>query len=253
MPPRSSWKGFIKLSLVSVPVKAYTATASGGDIRLRQLHKECHSPIRNRVVCPLHGEIDRADLVSGYEYAKGQFVEVDPEELQALRSQSDKSITIDGFVAPEEVEPIFYAGKNYYLVPDGAVGQKPYALLHQGMVDEGVCAVAQIVLSGRVQLVLIRPVGKLLVLNTLSYESKLKKSADFEDEITEVSMTADELKLTKLLVSATKMQEFPASDYTDTYTENLTQLIEAKVEGKQIVTASQPRRTRGHPAHRRAA
>src|SRR5262245_42880 len=98
MAPRSSWKGYIRLSLVSVPVEAYTATSTQSEIHLRQLHQECHSPINYRKFCPVHGEVQGDQIVSGYEYSKGQFVIVDLAELDHLRTNAEKSIMIDGFV-----------------------------------------------------------------------------------------------------------------------------------------------------------
>ena len=96
MPARSSWKGFLKLSLVSVPVKAYTATSSGGgEVRLNQLHAECHSRINYKKTCPIHGEVPNDQIVSGYEYSKGQYVVVDPEDIEKLRSEDEKAINID--------------------------------------------------------------------------------------------------------------------------------------------------------------
>jgi len=101
--PRSSWKGFIKLSLVSVPVKGYTATSSGGgQIRLNQLHEECNSRIKYQKVCPIHGEVPNDEIVMGYEYAKDQYAVIDPSELDKLRSESDRAVNIDRFVSPDE-------------------------------------------------------------------------------------------------------------------------------------------------------
>ena len=134
MPARSSWKGFLRLSLVAVPVKAYPASASGGgDIHLHQLHAGCHSRIRYHKVCPLHGQVQSDAIVSGYEYTKDQYIVVDPAELDQLRSQADHAITIAEFIAPEALDPLYASGKSYYLLPDGPVGQKPYAVLAQAM------------------------------------------------------------------------------------------------------------------------
>src|SRR5947209_12151689 len=116
MAPRSTWKGFLRINLVSVPVKAYTATASGGgEVRLNQLHKECHSRINYKKTCPIHGEVPNDEIVSGYEYSKGQYVVVDTAELDKLRTEDDKAIKIDTFVAPDAVDPVYYTGKTYYL------------------------------------------------------------------------------------------------------------------------------------------
>src|SRR5690606_33346405 len=127
MPPRSSWKGFIRLSLVSVPVKAYTASASGAEIRLNQRHKETHNRIRYVKTDPERGEVRNEDIVSGYEYAKNQYVIIDPEEVQKLRPRGDQSVHVEGFVPTGTLDPVYFAGRSYYLVPDGPVGQKPYA------------------------------------------------------------------------------------------------------------------------------
>lgn len=237
---RSSWKGFLKLSLVSLPVKAYTASASGQtEIHLNQLHSECKSRIRYQKTCPIHGEVPADQIVSGYEYAKGQFVVVDPEELDALRTESDKAITIDTFIPSEELDPIYFSGRNYYLLPDGPVGQKPYAVLHRAMTEEDCCAIAQVVLSGREQLVLVRPLEKLLVMTLLEFEPQVKKPGVFEDELTSVQIAEEELQLTKSLMETFRKKGFDFAGYKDDYTEKLTQLIEAKVEGRELVAAPQ--------------
>jgi DNA end-binding protein Ku len=235
MAARSSWKGFLKLSLVSVPVKAYTASASeGAEIKLNQLHKECNSRIQYKKSCPIHGEIPNDQIVSGFEYAKGQYVIVDTDELAKLRSEGDKAVTIDAFVSPDEIDPVYY-GKSYYLVPDGPLGQKPYTVLQQAMVDEKRYGVAQVVLHNREQLVLLRPVDNLLVMSVLSYDAQVTKPGTFADEAPRVESSKEELSLAKMLVAAATPKKFDLAKYKDVYTEKLTQLIEAKVAGKEIV------------------
>jgi len=236
MPPRSSWKGFIRLSLVSVPVKAYTANATGAEIRLNQLHAECHNRIRYLKTCPEHGEVENSAIVSGYEYAKNQYVVIDPEEIQKLRPKGDQSIHCAGFVAADEIDPIYHAGKSYYLVPDVPVGQKPYALLRRGMVDKGVHAIAQVVLSGREQLVMLRPADDgLIVMTVLNQDAKVKKADAFTDELVEADVKKDELELTKTLIDASTIRDFDYSVYKDEYVEKLTAVIQAKVDGEEIV------------------
>ena len=161
---RSSWKGFIRLSLISVPVKAYPASTSAATIHLNQLHEECHSPIQYKKVCPIHGEVTSDAIVSGYEYSKGQYVEIDPEELSKLRTKSEKAITIDRFLRPEKLEAISLGAKTYYLAPDGPVGERTYALLQKAMAEEGLYALAQVVLSRKERLVVVRPYGRLLTM-----------------------------------------------------------------------------------------
>lgn len=236
MAARSSWKGFLKLSLVSVPVKAYTATASdGGEIHLNQLHKDCNNRIQYKKSCPVHGEVVSDGIVSGYEFSKGQYVIVDTDELDKLRTEDDKAVKIDAFIAPDAVDPVYYSGKTYYLVPDGPVGQKPYAVLQQSMVDEKRFGIAQVVLHGREQLVILRPIGRLLAMTILSFEHQVKKPTAFDDEVPKVEMSKEEMGLAKALVGAATVKKFDLARYKDVYTEKLTKLIEAKVAGQEIV------------------
>jgi DNA end-binding protein Ku len=240
MAARSSWKGFIKLSLVSVPVKAYTANSSSSDISLHQLHTGCNNRIHYLKSCPEHGEVKNEEIVKGYEYAKGEYVIIDEEELEKLRTESDHSIQIDGFIDPSRVDPIYHSGKTYYLVPDGAVGQKPYALLRQAMKQNNLHAVAQVVLAGREQLVLLRPDGEVLVMTVLARKNEVKSAEAFKDEVAETGLSEEEIKLTNLLIGATTLKEFDLGSYKDTYKEKLTQLIQLKVEGKEVVQVPSP-------------
>lgn len=238
MAARASWKGFIRLSLVSVPVKAFTATASGGgEIHLNQIHAECHNRIRYQKTCPIHGEVSSDQIVSGYEFAKGQFVVIDPDELDKLRSESDRAVNIDTFIATDELDPVYYSGKTYYLVPDGPIGQKPYALLHKGMQEQNILAVAKVVLHGREQVVVLRPLEKLIAMSILSFEQQVNKTSTYEEEVPPTDIAPEELNLVKTLITASTAKEFDFSKYKDHYTENLAKLIEAKVAGKEIVAA----------------
>lgn len=242
MSTRSIWKGYIRLSLISVPVKAYSASTADGAIHLNQLHQGCHSPIKYRKVCPIHGELTSADVVSGYEYAKGQYVEIDPEELRKLRTRNEKAITIEGFLHPKDIDPIYFNEKTYYLISDGPVGEKPYFLLHRVMVEEGVHAVAQMVLSQKERLVLLRPLGRLIAMTTLHLKNEVKLPESFEDKVVMVDrvFSEDELGLAKTLIETRTLEDFDLGRYKDAYVEKLTELIEAKVEGKEIFTVPCP-------------
>lgn len=235
--PRSSWKGYLRLSLVSVPVQAFTASVSGGGkIHLNQLHDECHSRIRYQKVCPIHGEVNSSEIVSGYEYSKGNYVVVEPDELDKLRTEGDRAINIDTFIAPEEVDPLYFDGRTYYLVPDGPVGQKPYAVLYRGMEEQNKYAVGQAVFSGKEQLVLVRPLDGLLTMSMLSYESQVRPPSALQDEFEKPTVTKEELRLAETLINASTAEDFDLSKYEDLYTARLTQLIEAKVEGREVVS-----------------
>jgi DNA end-binding protein Ku len=237
MAPRTSWKGFLRLSLVSVPVKAYTANNSEEEVRLNQLHAECHGRVRYKKICESHGELKGEDIVSGYEYAKDQYVVIDDEELASVRAQQDHSVNIDGFIAPEKVDPVYFAGRTYYLVPDGPAGGRPYALLVRGMQEAKLVALAQVVVAGREQFVELRPVDGMLVMSVLAYPKKVRLPATYKDELPDEEPSASELALAQTLIGASTLKEFEVERYKDAYVENLTKLIKLKVEGKEIVKA----------------
>lgn len=236
-PPRTSWKGFLRLSLISVPVKAYTAHDTGGEVRLNQLHAGCNARVRYKKVCPEHGELTNEDIVSGYETSKDSYVVIDPDELSKLRPQSDRSVAIEGFVPPEQIDPIYHAGRTYYLLPDGPAGEKPYALLHEGMEQGGVVALAQVVIAGREQLVMVRPLGRLLAMTVLSVSARIKDKGEFEGELSDQTLTKEELSLTRTLIDASTIQDFQYGRFEDAYTEHLKQLIALKVAGQEVVAA----------------
>ena len=236
MPPRSSWKGFLKLSLVSVPVKAYTATSTSGEVRLNQLHKETMQRIRYQKVVDGGSEpVQAGDIVSGYEYAKGQYVVIDTDEIDKLRTENDRSIHLDGFVAEDALDPMHFSGKSYFLVPDGPVGQKPYLLLHKVLSDSALVGIAKVVLSGREQVVMLRCVGPLLTFSVLLHDAKLKSVDSFRDEVVDMAVSDQELELTRTLVEASRIEDFDFSQYQDEYVSKLSELIRLKVEGEEIV------------------
>lgn len=237
VPSRTSWKGFLKLSLISVPVKAFTAAESSSEVRLNQLHKDCNSRVKYQKVCPEHGELKSDAIVSGYEHRKDEYVVVDPEDLDKMRTRSDRAVSIDGFIPVDAIDNRYYAGKAHYLMPDGVAGARPYALLREGMERNGVCAIAQVVMSGREQLVVVRPVERMLVMFGLHYPQRVRAIDDFQDEIEEVEIKDEEVALTNTLIGASKLDDFELGNYSDTYVTKLKKLIEMKVAGQEVVQA----------------
>ncbi len=240
MAPRATFRGFLRLSLVSVPVRGFTANNTSTDIRLNQLHSECNTRVKYQKVCPTHGELASDDIVSGYEYAKGQYVVVDPSEVSKLRKTSEKAVDIVGFISPEQIDPKFYSGRTYYFLPDGPAGKKPYQLLQSVMVEDGLCALGTAILSGRQQMVIIRPVDELLGMSVLTYAAKLKETDQFAEELEDVEISDAEMALTRTLVAASTMTDLDYSSYSDDYVNQLKQIIDAKIEGEEIVAAPDP-------------
>jgi len=240
MAAHASWKGFLKLSLVSVPVKAYTATATGNDITLHQLHAKTLTRIQYKKFAPEVGEVSSEEIVKGYEYDKGQYVIIEDEEIDKLRTESDKSIRIDGFIKPDALSTVYLGGKTYYLTPDGPVGQKPYNLLLKGMESNGVSAIAEVVISQKEQVVLLRAVDGLLAMTVLNRKDEVKPAAAFKDEVSDTPVTEAETALTDTLIKASIISEFDFSHYRNVYKEKLTKLIQMKIEGKEVVQVRDP-------------
>src|SRR5262249_44745080 len=160
-----------------------------------------------------HGEVPNDQIVSGYEYSKGQYVIVDPGELDKLRTEDEKAINIDVFIKPDDLDLMYSTGKTYYLVPDGPVGQKPYAVLHDAMVQQNRQAIAQVVMHGRDQVVLLRPVDGMLTMTLLNYDPQITKPATFEDELTKPAIAPEELNLAKMLIDASTPKQFDFAKY----------------------------------------
>ncbi|MEX2176132.1 MAG: Ku protein [Pirellulaceae bacterium] len=239
MTPRPSWKGYFKLSLVSIPVKGYSANTSAGHMALNQLHEECHSRIKYQKTCPIHGEVTKDEIVSGYEYTKGQYVVIEPDEIDKLRTDADRAINVDAIIPAGTIDPLYFTERAYYLVPDGDVGQKAYALVQHCLVEDHKQAIARVVLFGREELVLVRPVESLLSIGVLKYAAQLRNVNDVIDELESPDLAKQEVELTKSLLKALSRKKFSLESYKDEYVEKLTSLIEAKVAGKDLVTPPQ--------------
>ncbi len=236
MAARPTWKGYLKLSLVSVPVKAYTvADSSKSDITLNQLHSECHRRIQYKKTCPEHGEVRSDEIISGYQIGEDQYVPVDKDELSAIRRKSDQTIEIATFIDDSQLDDRFLTDRSYYLVPDGKVAQKPYSLIREALASENIRAIAEVILSQREQHVVVRPLGTLLIMTVLQHQQELKTPTGFEEEVDDLEIAAQELKLTKQLVAGMTEKNWDFGEYKDGYQQRLSELIEAKVEGKELV------------------
>lgn len=236
MASRPTWKGFIRFSLVSIPVKAYTAAASSsGKITLNQLHKGCGSRVKYQKVCPVHGELKADEIASGYEFADEQYVIIDTDELAKLRSKNDRTLGIEAFIPEGQIDPRFYSGRTMYLTPDGAIGGRPYVMLQRLMTEEKRVAFCTGVFNNRDQIMLLRPEQKIIAATFLNYESEVKPLGEFEPEVPAIDIDKKELELGRTLVNQLAEDSFDFSKYTDQYAEELQKLVEAKVQGKEIV------------------
>ena len=233
--PRASWKGALRLSLVSVPVQAFNAAAKKEEVHLHQLHAGCHRRVRYQKACPVHGELSNDEIISGYEYKKGRYVEITSDDLDKLRTDKGRELTIDGFIGPNEIDPIHYDGRVYYLVPDGEPANGPYAVLREALERQGLYGLGQIVFSGKEQLVVVRPLDGLIAMLMLTYVNQLRTPQLFADQLPRKAPSGKEVEMAEKLIQAITGDGFDFEQYEDRYLRRLHELIEAKVAGDEIV------------------
>ncbi len=236
--PRSSWKGYLRLSLVTVQVEAVNAVSNeDDDVQMHQLHATCHNRIRYKKVCPVHGEVPNDEIVLGYEREKGEYVVVDKAEIDQLKDKSEKAISIDTFVVPEEIDPIWFEGRTYYLLPEGAVAQKPYAVLREAIATKNCWGIGQGFLWGRQRLVLIRAQGGAICMELLHFHAQLRDRASVPDDLHLPEVSKDELRLATRLIDATTESKFDLGKYEDSYAARLKELLASKAGEQESVVA----------------
>jgi DNA end-binding protein Ku len=234
---RASWKGNLTFGLVSFPVQAFNAfNREQSDIHFHQLHASCHRRIRYQKVCSVHGEVPNDEIVSGYEYAKGKYVEIEPEELDALETQRDRSLTIDTFIEPETIDPIYLDGRMYYLMPGGAGAEEPYAVMAEAMEREERYGVGQVVFSGKEQLAMVRSVDGVLQMSMLNYDEEIKSPDEMASALKKPRRINRQVQLAQALIRNWYTREFDFTAYDDHYRKKVKELIKAKVEGREVVT-----------------
>jgi DNA end-binding protein Ku len=241
---RTTWNGSISFGLVSIPVGLAPATkpaARASDVSFRMLHRECGTPIKQKRYCPVHErDLGPDEIVKGWEVAKGQFVIVEDEEIEALTSQDDsRSIEISQFVDAAEVDPIYF-DRTYFLVPAQApAARRPYVLLLKAMEETGMAATGRFVQQGREKLCLIRPRGEALVLETLFLAADVYSQAEIEEAVEETTVKKPELDLAQQVI-ASLAGDFDPSNLQSDYRRDLKALLEAKLSGEEITTAPEP-------------
>lgn len=237
MAPRAYWKGYLKLALVSCPVKLYAATTSINKISFNQLHKDTHNRVQMKYHDPELGEIDRADLVKGYQFEKDRYVIIDKDEIDAIQIESNKTINIEGFVDAADIDDL-YLDTPYFLGPDGPVAEEAYAVIREALKQSDKVAIARIVLSGRERIIAIQPRGEGFVMTTLRSKDEVRDPAQyFEDLDVEIS---DELLDMANGIIAQKTMKFDADKFEDRYETALMELIRSKMSGREPVISKAP-------------
>jgi DNA end-binding protein Ku len=233
--PHSLGSGTISFGLVSIPIKLYTAASAGG-VSFNLLHKKCGNRIRYQQFCPVCNEtVERAQIVKGYEFAKDQYVRLTDEELKALEGEASKIIDITEFVPLRDVDPIYFE-KTYYLGPDKG-GEKAYRLLSDAMAKTDRVALAKFVMRGKESLVLIRPAQNGLMLHTMYFADEVRDFGEI-DKGESAKIKEGELELASRLIDELTHPEFEPTKYQDDYRLRVLDLVEQKVEGKEVTTVS---------------
>jgi DNA end-binding protein Ku len=235
MPPHSIGSGTISFGLVSIPVKLYSAAVSA-NVTFNMLHAKCGSRIKQQTFCPVDQVVvDRNELVRGYEFAKDQYVRVSDEELKSLEGEESKVIDIAEFVPLTQVDPIFFE-KTYYLGPDKG-GDKAYRLLAETMAKANRVAVARFIMRGKESLVLVRPAQDGLMLHTMYFADEVRDFGEI-DKGKSAKVQEREGELARKLVEELSTEEFKPEQYRDEYRERVLDMVNQKVEGKEITTVA---------------
>jgi DNA end-binding protein Ku len=237
MPPHSIGSGTLSFGLVSIPVKMFTAASAGG-VSFNQLHEKCGGRIKQQLVCPTcdNQVVERTSLVKGFEFAKDQYVRFTEDELKRLEAEASPSIDMVEFVPLEQIDPIYFE-KTYYLGPDKG-GSKAYRLLADAMVKTGQVALAKYVMRGKESLVLIRPSQGGLMMHTMFFQDEVRDFGEI-DKGSDATVRPGELDLALRLIDELANPEFHPENYHDEYRGRVLNVVEQKVEGKEI-TSVQP-------------
>jgi DNA end-binding protein Ku len=232
----------VKLSLVSCPIALFPATSEREKISFHQLNKSTGHRIKYRKVDSDTGDdVEAADIIKGYEVGKGQYVELNPEELEAVAIESKRTIEIDKFVPRDEIDEIFF-NSPYYIIPDGEVGAQAFAVIREAIKKEGMVALGKVVFTSREHIIALEPRGKGLMGVTLRYPYEVRKETDYFDDIPDEKIPKDMLDLAGHIVES-KAGHFDPNEFEDQYESALQALIKQKQSGKPIERPQEPKQS----------
>jgi len=238
MAARATWKGFLKISLVNIPIKVFPATESSGSISFNQLHGECQTRIQQKRWCPhCDREVPNSEIVKGYEFEKGRYVIMSEEDLDKVRPESTRVIDLVQFADASSIDPM-YVDRTYYLAPDGGMAADAFAVMRDGM--QGKVGIGKLALYGREYLVAVRPHERGIVMHTLHHAAEIR-GIDTVEELNSVpaKVKPEEMKLARQVIQ-TFEQPLDLSSYKDEYRGGLQRIIDAKIAGEQVLSAAAP-------------
>ena len=233
MAARATWKGYLKISLVNIPIKVFPATESSGSIAFNQLHAACQTRIQQKKWCPhCEREVPNTEIVKGFEFDKGRYVIMSDEDLEKVRPESTRVINLVQFSDSASLDPM-YVDRTYYLAPDGGMAGDAFAVMRDGM--RGKIGIGKLALYGREYLVAVRPFERGLVMHTLHHAAEMR-GIDSVEELNSVpaAVKPEEMKLARQVIQ-TFEQPLNLADYKDEYREGLQRIIDAKIAGEDVV------------------
>lgn len=238
MAPRAYWKGYLRLSLVSCPIELFPATSEREKVRFHQINRNTGHRIRYQKVDAESGdEVPADDIVKGYEIAKGEYVEIEADELDAIEIESTRMIDIDEFVPKKEIDEL-YLNVPYYIVPDGKVGAQAFAVIRDAIKKEGMVALAKVVFTNREHVIALEPRGKGLLGMTLRYPYEIRDEKNYFDDIPNETVPKDMLDLATHIVHS-KAGHFKPDKFEDRYESALREVIRRKQHGEKLEAPKQ--------------
>ena len=240
MPARPSWKGQIRLALVSIPVEIYAATKSGAGIRFRQIHEPSGQTIKYEKTVPGIGPVKPADILKGFEYEKGSHVLLDEKEIEAVRLESRKTLELTQFVSLHDI-PVLYYEKPYFVVPADDLAEEAFIVLREALERAKKVGLGQLAMRGREYIVALRPCGRGIIMETLRYADEVNKAASYFREIGDEKPDDELLELATALIDK-KTAPFDAGEFHDRYVDALRDLIDTKMKnkGKRVTPDDEP-------------
>jgi DNA end-binding protein Ku len=237
MAARPTWKGFLKISLVNIPVRVFPATDSAATISFNQLHGECQTRIQQKRWCPkCEREVPLSEVVKGYEFEKGRYVVMDEEDLAKVRPESTRVIDLVQFTEVEAIDPI-YVERPYYLAPDGQMALEAFAVIREGM--RGKAGIGKLALYGREYLVAVQPREKGLVMYTMRRSNEVRSMEGIEElENVPEKLKPDEIKMAKQVIGNFE-GHLDLTEYRDAYQDELQRIIDAKIAGQEVVATEE--------------
>ena len=242
MAARPTWRGVIKLALVSIPVEIYPATKAGKSIAFHQVHEPSGQRVRYEKVVPGIGPVDRDEILKGYEVSKGEYVLLDPEEIEKVKLESRKTLELTQFVELSDIDPIYF-DKPYYVAPADDLAEEAFVVMRDALKKTKKVGIGQLAMRGQEYVVSLKPCGRGMVLETLRYADEVHRASSYFRDIGDAKPDQDLLELAETLIEK-KTGEFDAKEFENRYIDALKKLIaeKQKKKGKRVIQDAEPDR-----------